>query len=105
MNALFFGLNMIYSPHRIWFLYPLLGWGLGGLLTHYLVVFGLPNLGILGSDWVERETAVELERIRREKDYKSISDKLDKEQLDLESQLDLNKQKELRKNYDEGDLV
>lgn len=85
-SALLFALNMINSPGRIWFIYPVIGWAVGGLLTHFLTVFGLPTFGILNKEWEEREIEFELEKIRRERAIESF--------LEEEESLDLNLEKE-----------
>lgn len=41
VNAVMVAVNLVYLPGSIWFIYPLLGWGLG-LLSHYF--FGFRNL-------------------------------------------------------------
>jgi hypothetical protein len=46
VNALLIIINLLTSPDRLWFFYPLLGWGIG-LAAHGLSVFGLG--GFLGS--------------------------------------------------------
>ncbi len=35
VNAMLIAINLIYSPGTIWFIYPLLGWGIG-ITYHYL---------------------------------------------------------------------
>ena len=44
VNAMFIAINLIYSPERIWFFYPLIGWGIG-ISMHYL----------FGVRWLEKE--------------------------------------------------
>jgi hypothetical protein len=65
-------------------------WGIG-LLIHYLRVYGLPGNGIFSKQWEEREIQKEIGRL------KGFSESFQKEE-----QLEL---KELRKNYDESELV
>jgi hypothetical protein len=48
VNLFLFALNMITSPGDIWFIYPLLGWGIG-LAIHTFDVFGT------GGDWERRK--------------------------------------------------
>ncbi|MEO1257724.1 MAG: 2TM domain-containing protein [Bacteroidota bacterium] len=88
--VLFFILNMIRTPGRIWFHYPILGWGIG-LLIHYLNVFGIP---LLGDKWEEKEIEKEIGKMEENSDHFSFTEKEEKMEL-----------KELRKNYDENDLV
>jgi hypothetical protein len=52
VNLLLFFINMIASPDRLWFFWPLMGWGIG-FVIHALSVFGfIPRLG---ADWEERK--------------------------------------------------
>lgn len=43
VNALLVGVNLLTTPGRLWFFWPLLGWGTG-LLAHALAAFALPLL-------------------------------------------------------------
>ncbi len=49
-NAFFVVLNLLTSPGAIWFVFPMLGWGIG-LAAHAASVFGLPGRG---RDWEAR---------------------------------------------------
>lgn len=93
VNFALIAINLLTSPGRIWFIYPMLGWGIG-LMFHYTDVFGIPGFGMLDREWEEREIEAELRNIR-EKDPPKIEEKKEKE-LEL---------KELRKNYDDSDFV
>lgn len=50
VNALLVGINLISSPEHLWFLYPLLGWGIG-LVAHAVNTFGVAG----SSSWEERK--------------------------------------------------
>ena len=78
-----------------WFVYPLLGWGVG-LAFHYVEVFGIPGFDILSKEWEEKQ----LERELKQQDPTSKFPPNQASQSD--KGLDL---KELRKNYDESDFV
>ena len=52
VNTLLFLINMITSPDALWFIWPLMGWGLAVALQA-LSVFS--NAGRLGSEWEERK--------------------------------------------------
>ncbi len=43
VNGLLVGVNLLATPGRLWFFWPLLGWG-AGLLAHALAAFALPLL-------------------------------------------------------------
>jgi hypothetical protein len=43
VNALLVCVNLLTTPARLWFYWPLLGWGVG-LLAHALAAFALPLL-------------------------------------------------------------
>jgi hypothetical protein len=66
-------------------------WG-AGLIFHYLKVFGLPGSGILSREWEDKEVRKEINNLKKTR----RGDLRDDEPLEL---------KELRKNYDESDLV
>jgi 2TM domain-containing protein len=67
-------------------------WGIG-LCSHYLKVFGFPGSGILSKEWEDREVRREMDRMQGRKN---------KDRDDDSKPLDL---PELRKNYDESELV
>ena len=50
INAVLVVINLLTSPQYFWFVWPLLGWGIGVAL-HALSVFG----GVWGKDWEERK--------------------------------------------------
>ena len=54
-------MNLITSRQRIWFPFPMLGWGFG-LAVHGLMTFGIGRW--LGADWEERKVAEILARER-----------------------------------------
>ncbi len=98
MPFLFF-INLLTSPFHWWFLYPLLGWGMG-LAFHYVEVFGIPGFNILTREWEEEELNKEL---------KKIKDNVDNQRLELQPPSKLGKEemalRELQKDYDESELV
>jgi hypothetical protein len=52
VNLILFSINMITSPGNLWFLWPLMGWGIG-VAFHVLSVFGLGLM--FGADWEQRK--------------------------------------------------
>ncbi|GAB4248608.1 MAG: hypothetical protein Kow0027_11070 [Saprospiraceae bacterium] len=98
MPFLFF-INLLTSPFHWWFLYPLLGWGMG-LAFHYVEVFGIPGFNILTKEWEEDELNKELRKIKTDRETERLElqppSKLGEDDMEL---------KELRKNYDESELV
>ena len=52
VNLILFSINMIVSPDDLWFLWPLMGWGVG-LAIHALTVFGYASG--FSADWEERK--------------------------------------------------
>ena len=52
VNLGLFIINMMTSPETLWFIWPLMGWGIAVVL-HGLRVFGGP----LGLDWEEKKIA------------------------------------------------
>ncbi|MDQ3072137.1 MAG: 2TM domain-containing protein [Bacteroidota bacterium] len=53
--------NIVFTPEYLWFLWPLLGWGVG-LMSHGIGVFG-PGI-IFGRRWEERKIARIIEKER-----------------------------------------
>lgn len=52
-------INLLTTPHRLWFYWPALGWGIG-ILAHAATMFGwLPFLGV---DWEKRQVEKRLGR-------------------------------------------
>ena len=52
-------INLLTTPHRLWFYWPALGWGFG-ILAHAATIFGwLPFLGV---DWEKRQVEKRLGR-------------------------------------------
>ena len=94
-------LNMITSPGRYWFHWPVLGWGMA-VLFNYLDVFGVPGIGPMDKEWEDKAIQEEMDKMDREdrpNSNKALpSPKKPKERLELP-------QLEKRKNWDEGDLV
>ena len=58
VNALLVTINLTTAPQEFWFLYPLIGWGLG-LLLHAVLAFSDFSAG----DWKKRMIEKELERL------------------------------------------
>jgi hypothetical protein len=52
INLLLFLINMIFSADTLWFIWPLLGWGIA-IALHAIFVLGQNR--ILGADWEERK--------------------------------------------------
>ncbi len=96
VNTFLFALNIITSPGYLWFVFPLMGWGVG-LAFHYVSVFGIPGFDILSKEWEERELEKELR-----KDAQTQSTAKPDNTVKKEEPLEL---KELRKNYDESEFV
>ncbi|MBK9014910.1 MAG: 2TM domain-containing protein [Saprospiraceae bacterium] len=59
VNLFLLALNLITSPGSLWFVFPMLGWGVG-LAFHYVDVFGIPGFDILSKEWEERQLEQEL---------------------------------------------
>lgn len=65
VNGFFILLNVLTTPFKWWFLYPMLGWGMG-LAFHYVEVFGIPGFNILTKEWEQEELHKELSKMRSE---------------------------------------
>lgn len=100
MSAFFVLINLFTSPGRWWFIFPVLGWGVG-IVSQYFKVFGPPGLNRDG-DWEERALQEELRKmgvpeseLPQTPPEPNVAEAGD-EPLEL---------KELQKKYDERDLV
>lgn len=92
-------LNMLTSPEYWWFIWPLLGWGIG-IVSHYFTVFGFFGMGT--RDWEEREIRKEIAKIKQ----KELEPDVDEDVLELEDdRLELKDKIKLRRNWDDQDLV
>ncbi len=58
VNAFLLALNLITSPHSLWFYWPLLGWGIGVAINGVVVLLDAP----LGTRWEERKIHEYMER-------------------------------------------
>lgn len=93
-------LNLITSPGRWWFHWPILGWGMA-VLFNYLDVFGVPGIGPMNKEWEEQAIEEELRKMKKE-GYSSLPPaQKDKEGLELR-QLERRRRKN---DWNEGDLV
>ena len=61
-SVFFFLLNAATSEF-LWFIFPVLGWGVG-VAAHYVTVFGMPGSGRGSDEWEAREIERELRRMR-----------------------------------------
>ena len=59
VNLFLFSINMIVSPDVLWFIWPLMGWGIA-IALHALSVLGFS--GGFGADWEERKTRELMEK-------------------------------------------
>jgi hypothetical protein len=94
MTIFFVLLNMFTSPGRWWFIFPVLGWGIG-IALEYLNIFGLPGIQP-DAEWEKKALEEELRKMNptKEKPVDPIPEQDDTLEL-----------KELKKNYDDKDLV
>ncbi|MBK7408241.1 MAG: 2TM domain-containing protein [Saprospirales bacterium] len=84
------------------FLPATLFWGMG-LAFHYIKVFGIPGTNILTPEWEDQEIEKEMDRIKGKRiEEFTPAPPPQPEAEPKEESLEL---KELRKNYDERDLV
>jgi len=99
MSVFFVLINLFTSPGRWWFIFPVLGWGIG-IVSQYFKVFGPPGLNTDG-DWEERAMQEELRKLGVPETDEPQTPESDASPTEEES-LEL---KELQKKYDERDLV
>jgi hypothetical protein len=60
VNAALVVINLLTSPEYLWFIWPLIGWGIG-LIVHAFTVFG----GLWGKSWEERKIKELMEKDKR----------------------------------------
>jgi len=60
VNAFLLVINLLTSPHALWFFWPLLGWGIGIAIHAAIVLSG----GAWGKDWEARKLKQLMERGR-----------------------------------------
>jgi hypothetical protein len=60
VNAALVVINLLTSPEYLWFIWPLVGWGVG-LIVHAFSVFG----GLWGKSWEERKIKEIMEKDKR----------------------------------------
>ena len=63
VNTALVVINLVTSPEYLWFVWPLLGWGVG-VAAHAIAVFGIP--GMFGRDWEERKIRQLMDRDQQE---------------------------------------
>ncbi len=60
INAVLIIINLLTSPEYLWFIWPILGWGVG-LVIHGFSVFS----GLWGKSWEERKIKEIMEKDKR----------------------------------------
>ncbi len=101
MSVFFVLLNLFTSPGRWWFVFPVLGWGIG-IAIQYIKAFGPPMLAP-GADWEARALQEELRKLGIKEESEAPTAHQQQSTPDLpDDHLSL---KELQKRYDEKDLV
>lgn len=85
MSIFFIALNLLTNPGKLWFQWPVLGWGIG-IAAEYLKVFVWQN-------WEDRELEREIRRL--EGRHAPVEDELDLPPAEKQPQ----------KNWDDRELV
>ena len=60
VNAVLVVINLLTSPEYLWFIWPIIGWGVG-LIIHAFFVFS----NLLGKSWEERKIKEIMEKDKR----------------------------------------
>lgn len=76
VNGILAVVDIAVSPEKLWFFWPLGGWGIG-LLVHAIAVFHHPNPQKAHSSFKERMIEKELEAIKRLNQSTAPSNKTD----------------------------
>ncbi|MEC5425713.1 2TM domain-containing protein [Virgibacillus sp. C22-A2] len=61
VNIMLIIINMVTEPNELWFIYPLVGWGIG-LIAHGLSVF---SVGLFGPAWEEKKIKEYMDKDKR----------------------------------------
>jgi len=61
VNLILIAVNLIFTPDKLWFYWPLLGWGVG-IAAHAASVFGTGRF--LGKEWEERKIKALMDKNR-----------------------------------------
>ena len=103
INFFLFAINQMTDPFEQWFFFPLLSWGVA-IAFHYINVFGLPGNKALSPEWEEKEIQKEIYRLKKE-DSLRYDRPIDHEITVPDEELELKEFKNLRKEWDDSDLV
>ncbi len=60
VNTVLVVINLLMSPEYLWFIWPILGWGVG-LIIHAFTTFG----NVMGKSWEERKIKEIMEKDKR----------------------------------------
>ena len=93
-SVFFFLLNLFTSPGRWWFIFPVLGWGIG-IVSEYIKVFG-PIGFRTDEQWEKQAIDEELRKLGVQPKEESNPEAKAEATLDL---------KPLQKRYEDNDLV
>lgn len=109
IGCFFFLMNMAGDPRDIWFIYPMLVWGVG-LGIHYVGVFGLPGFNFNSREWEQAEIEREVrqlggKRSSREREPLSSSSYHQEELHDDLALPPLQAEKKKIPNYRDDDFV
>lgn len=94
MSVFFLFLNIFTGRGHWWFIYPVLGWGIG-IAAQYFQLFGLPGVGPTDSEWEEREMRSEMRRLNGGYPSEGEDDSLNLPDMERPA----------RKDWDEDELV
>ena len=76
VNGILAVVDIAVSPEKLWFFWPLGGWGIG-LLLHGITVFHHPHPQKAQSSFKERMIEKELVTLKRSKEFTTAQDKTD----------------------------
>lgn len=111
-NIIMLGMGLYLGFWRGW-IPVIFFWGIG-IFTHYVKTFGFPGFDNPDDEnWEEKEIEKEMNRLKTLEELKERElPPLEKEEdavndtsLDIDEHLDLKEPEEIKRNYDESDLV
>ena len=100
MSIFFFVLNMTMNTHFHWWIFPVLGWGIG-VAYQYVETFGIFN----SKNWEKREIEKEMSRLYYRDRYKANRDGLTLNDIPDREELDIPDFEKLKREWDDQEYV
>ncbi len=100
MSIFFFVLNMTTGAHFHWWIFPVLGWGIG-VAYQYVDTFGVFN----SKNWEKNEIEKEMSRLYSKDRYKANKEGLSLDEIPNREALNIPDFEELKREWDDQEYV